>query len=62
MNYQPWVEFFVALCGSVVGAYVAVRVTLARIEEKLKSHDDKLKEHGERLNRLEGVHFERGPR
>lgn len=60
MGYQPWLEFIAVLSGSVFGAYLAVRVTLARVEEKLKSHEDKLKGHDERLNRLEGVHFSKG--
>lgn len=62
MNYQPWFEFIGVLLGSVFGAYLAVRVTLARMEEKMKSHDEKLKEHGERINRLEAGHFTRGLR
>lgn len=59
MSYQPWLEFIAVLAGSVFGAYLAVRVTLARMEEKLKAQEDKLEDHGERINRLEGVYFGR---
>lgn len=59
MNFSPWLEFIAVLGGSIFGAYLAVRVTLARMEERLKAHDEKLDDHGERINRLEGVHFGR---
>lgn len=62
MNYQPWLEFIAVLGGSVFGAYLAVRVALARMEEKLKAHTEKLKDHGDRINRLEAGHFIRGAR
>lgn len=60
MNYQPWLEFIAVLLGSIFGAYLAVRVTLARIEEQIKAHEDKIDSHDSRLNRLEASHFTRG--
>lgn len=61
-NFQPWFEIIGVIGGSIIGAYLAVRVTLARMEEKLKAHDKQLDDHGERINRLEGVHFSKGAR
>lgn len=59
MNYQPWFEFIAVLLGSVFGAYLAVRVTLARMEEQIKSHGATLTDHAKRIERLEGEHFGR---
>lgn len=60
MNFSPWLEFIAVLAGSVFGAYLAVRVTLARMEEKIKAHGDRLDDHTKRIERLEGEHFSRG--
>ncbi len=57
MNYQPWLEFVAVLAGSVFGAYLAVRVTLARMDEQIKAQGDMIKDHGKRIERLEDVHF-----
>lgn len=57
MNYQPWLEFIAVLFGSVFGAYLAVRVTLARMEEQIKGQAEKLNDHAKRIERLEGGYF-----
>lgn len=62
MNFQPWLEFIAVLLGSVFGAYLAVRVTLARMEEQIKAHGGTLGDHAKRIERLEAEHFSRGLR
>lgn len=57
MNYQPWLEFIAVLFGSIFGAYLAVRVTLARMEEQIKGHTEKLNDHARRIERLESEYF-----
>jgi hypothetical protein len=48
-----------SLIGGGVGAYVGLRVALARLQEQMKAANERLAEHGERLKRLEGVYFDR---
>ena len=60
MNYQPWLEFVAVLVGSIFGAYLAVRVTLARMEERINSQGLTLADHGKRIERLEAGYFGRG--
>lgn len=62
MNFQPWLEFVAVLAGSVFGAYLAVRVTLARMEEQIKAQGGTLNDHAKRIERLEAGHFTRGTR
>lgn len=62
MNFQPWLEFIAVLGGSVFGAYLAVRVTLARMEEQIKGQTATLTDHARRIERLESTHFSRGAR
>lgn len=57
MNFQPWLEFIAVLGGSVFGAYLAVRVTLARMEEQIKGQSATLADHTRRIERLESTHF-----
>lgn len=60
MNYQPWLEFIAVLLGSVLGAYLAVRVTLARMDEQIKAQGARLDGHDKRIERLEDAHFRGG--
>lgn len=53
MNWTPVVAVVVTLVGSFFGAYVALRVSLARFEERLTALNDRLDRHSNRLNRLE---------
>lgn len=46
-------NFFVSLMGGAIGAYVGLRVAIARLEEQVKSHD-------KRLDRLEHEYFKTG--
>lgn len=46
-------NFFLSLMGGAIGAYVGLRVAIARLEEQVKSHD-------KRLDRLEGEYFKTG--
>lgn len=46
-------NFLVSLIGGAVGAYVGLRVAIARLEEQVKSHD-------KRLDRLEHEYFKTG--
>lgn len=57
MNFQPWLEFIAMLLGSIVGAYLAVRVTLARLEERVTAQGEKIADYGKRIERLEGEYF-----
>ena len=57
MNFQPWLEYIVMAALSFFGAYLAVRVELARINEKMKAQDARLDDHAERIKRLEGEYF-----
>ncbi len=46
-------NFCVSLAGGAIGAYVGLRVAIARLEEQVKSHD-------KRIDRLEGEYFKMG--
>ena len=43
-------NLFVSLLGGAIGAYVGLRVSIARLEEQAKNHS-------KRLDRLEGEYF-----
>lgn len=60
MNMSPWFEFIAVLLGSIFGAYLAVRVTLARMEEQIKGQGATLVDHAKRIERLEGEYFSKG--
>lgn len=57
MNIQPWLEFLAILFGSITGAYLAVRVELARVTEQIKAHAQRIEDHSRRIERLEGEYF-----
>lgn len=60
MNLSPWLDFVAMLIGSVFGAYLAVRVTLARVEERIKAQAAQIEDHARRIERLEGEYFKGG--
>lgn len=47
------INFCVSLAGGAIGAYVGLRVAIARLEEQVKAHD-------KRLDRLEDEYFNAG--
>ena len=57
MNFSIGLNFIAMLAGSVFGAYLAVRVTLAKMEEQIKAHTHRLEDHAKRIERLEGKYF-----
>lgn len=61
MSPTAWavLNLLVSLFGGASGAFVGLRVAIARIEERNKAQDEKLSDHGERLKRLESVYFSR---
>jgi hypothetical protein len=59
MNVSPWLEFIAVLSGSIFGAYLAVRVTLARMDEQIKGQRGILIDHASRIERLESEFFGR---
>jgi len=46
-------NLIVGFCGGALGAYVGLRVSIARVEEQVKNHS-------KRLDRLEGEYFKQG--
>ena len=46
-------NFFVSLTGGAIGAYVGLRVAIARLEVRVDAHD-------KRLDRLENEYFKAG--
>lgn len=53
MNLTPLVLAGVSIVGSFLGAFIAMKISLARFEERLKAFNDRLDRHSNRLNRIE---------
>lgn len=53
MNWPATALAAASIVGSFLGAYVALRVSLARFEERLTAINDRLNRHSNRLNRIE---------
>lgn len=53
MQYLPVASFLLSFVGSALGVYVGLRVAIARIEEQIKSINEKNADHADRLKRLE---------
>ena len=55
MIWTPIFAVGVTLVGSFFGGYVALRVALARFEERLFAVNDRIARHSNRLNRVEDM-------
>ena len=57
MNWTALAVGVISMGGSIFGAFLAVRVSLARIDEHIRGVDDRLNRHSNRINRIEDSHF-----
>jgi hypothetical protein len=62
MNYWPLVTIGVSILGSVIGSYLAVRVELARMDERMKSAEKRLERHSDEFDRINQSFFSRQSR
>ena len=62
MSYWPLVTIGVSILGSVVGSYLAVRETLARIDERLKAAEKRLERHSGEFDRINQSYYSVRPR
>lgn len=57
MNWTALLAAGLTVLGSIFGSYLAVREMLVRIDERLKSQNERLDRHSNRLNRMEDHYF-----
>lgn len=57
MNWTAVIIAGAASFFSMLGGYVAVRMTLAELREHVRGIDDRMQRHSNRLNRLEDAYF-----